>query len=344
MSRPPRTTSRGGRNEGIQTSPRGRLARARNGGVHRVLGEPRRRAHRAGAHCVDLLVAATRGAEHVRAGRARQGRQRRTRRAGRPEPVGAERHADEEGRQGLPRNGPDVRPRHPRGPRVRGRQRADDHDQRTDRRAEPRLRRGHGLQLPARRRRLHDERRLVRHGLQLAGRAARKGSAPPGRVERAQHLPRERRRAARLGDLAVEVPRAPEPRRHRRQLRLASGRDDRGLQPRAHRHARGGPLVRALPHVPGRLLRERRRRRGHAAGEGADVRLPGRQGHVHEGPGPRPDPQLHGLLDGPVLLGVHARARPSAWPASSSSSASSSSLAGGCLARPPATLSSSPRP
>ena len=45
----------------------------------------------------------------------------------------------------------------------------------------------------------------------------------------------------------------PGHRRHPGALRLAARRLDRQLQPRRDRHPRGRPLVRALPHVPGRL-------------------------------------------------------------------------------------------
>ena len=47
-------------------------------------------------------------------------------------------------------------------------------------------------------------------------------------------------------------------RRHPRQLRLSARRQHRQLQPGRDRDARGGPLVRSLPHLPGRLHRPQR--------------------------------------------------------------------------------------
>ena len=74
----------------------------------------------------------------------------------------------------------------------------------------------------------------------------------------------------------------------------AARRQHRQLQPRRDRDPRGGPLVRALPHVPGRLhLHERRGLRHPGAGQ-LDQRLP-RGPRLVLAARARPDPQLHGL-------------------------------------------------
>ena len=65
-----------------------------------------------------------------------------------------------------------------------------------------------------------------------------------------------------------------------------------------------GSLAEPRAHVLRRLQRQGRLRRGHAAGEDRDERLPRGQGHVH-GARRGPDPQLHGLLVRRLLHGVH---------------------------------------
>ena len=66
------------------------------------------------------------------------------------------------------------------------------------------------------------------------------------------------------------------------------------LQPGRHRDPRDRPLGRALPHVPGRLLGQRRLRRRHAGRGLAGVRVPDGPRHLH-GHRPGPDQELHGL-------------------------------------------------
>ena len=61
----------------------------------------------------------------------------------------------------------------------------------------------------------------------------------------------------------------------------------------ARRHARGRPLARPPPHVRGRLQRQGRRHRRHAAELVADERVPRGQGHLSE---PGLDP-IHNYMD-----------------------------------------------
>ena len=65
--------------------------------------------------------------------------------------------------------------------------------------------------------------------------------------------------------------RNPSHRRHPGAVLLAAGRLGHELQPRQDRHARGRPLVRALPHLPGRLHEHERRGERHP---GAEQRRP----------------------------------------------------------------------
>ncbi len=217
--------------------------------------------------------------------------------------------------QGEDRRRPGDDPRLLPRPHRRG-QRGEPHergDRRPDHRPEPRLlgllrRRRHAVPLPARRRRPDGQPGVVRDGAGVRRGARREDGAPPRRPRDAQHLLDERRerRVPRLGLPAEGREAGPGRRRHRHPLGLAPRRADRGLQPRSHGHARGRALARALPPVRLRLQPQRRLRAGHARRGRAVVRVPGRQGHV-QGPGQRPDPQLHGLLRRPLLLGVHRR-------------------------------------
>ena len=83
---------------------------------------------------------------------------------------------------------------------------------------------------------------------------------PPRRRQRAEHLagglrlPRHR-------DVPVGLREEPGHRRHPGAVLLAAGRLGHQLQPGQDRLARGRPLVRALPHVPGRLHEHERRGR-----------------------------------------------------------------------------------
>ncbi len=70
--------------------------------------------------------------------------------------------------------------------------------------------------------------------------------------------------------------------------------------------ARGRPLARPLPHVPGRLLHRERPRERHPGRGGARLRLPRRAGHLHRRPRRRPDHELHGLQ----LRRLHVRVHP----------------------------------
>ena len=90
------------------------------------------------------------------------------------------------------------------------------------------------------------------------------------------------------------------------QLRLPAGWVDRQLQPRRDRHARGRPLARALPHLPGRLHGHQRRGGRHPGPEQRHERVPRGSRLVHAA-GPRPDPQLHGLQLRRLLRPVHRR-------------------------------------
>ena len=95
------------------------------------------------------------------------------------------------------------------------------------------------------------------------------------------------------------------------------GRLDRQLRPRRDRDARGGPLVRALPHVPGRLHGPQRRGRGHPGPGQPHLRLPRGPGLL-PGARARPDPQLHGLQLRHLLRPVHRgseHACPQMWAA-----------------------------
>src|SRR5262249_8238666 len=69
------------------------------------------------------------------------------------------------------------------------------------------------------------------------------------------------------------------------------------------------PLDGPLPHVPGRLLAQRRPRQRHAGRALAGVRLPGGPRHVHRQkvPGPGPDHELHGLHGRRVHGQLHGR-------------------------------------
>ena len=126
---------------------------------------------------------------------------------------------------------------------------------------------------------------------------------PAGRRQRAQHVAR-RLQVPRHRDLPVGLQPQRLGRRHPGPLRLAAGRRHRQLQPRRDRDPRGGPLVRALPHLPGRLHRHERRGRRHPGPGGSDERLPRGRRHL---PAPRhgPDPQLHGLQLRLLLHPVH---------------------------------------
>ena len=102
------------------------------------------------------------------------------------------------------------------------------------------------------------------------------------------------------------------PGRHRHRLGVDARRVDalRGpLRPGRDRDARGRPLARPRAHVPGRLQRKGDYVDDTPAELTPTSGLPGRQGHV-PGAGPRPDPQLHGLLVRLLLHGVHARPDP----------------------------------
>ena len=83
---------------------------------------------------------------------------------------------------------------------------------------------------------------------------------PQGRRQRAEHLA-GRLRLPRHRDVPVGLREQPEDRRHPGAVLLAAGRLGHQLQPGQDRHARGRPLVRALPHVPGRLHDHERRGR-----------------------------------------------------------------------------------
>ena len=83
---------------------------------------------------------------------------------------------------------------------------------------------------------------------------------PLGRRQRAEHLARGLR-LPRHRDVPVGLREEPEDRRHPGAVLLAARRLGDELQPGQDRHARGRPLVRALPHVPGRLHEHERRGR-----------------------------------------------------------------------------------
>ena len=88
------------------------------------------------------------------------------------------------------------------------------------------------------------------------------------------------------------------------QLHLAARWLGHQLQPGQDRLARGRPLVRALPHVPGRLHDHERRGERHPRAEQRHQRLPRGPRLLLAGRA-RPDPQLHGLQLRPLLQPVH---------------------------------------
>ena len=126
-----------------------------------------------------------------------------------------------------------------------------------------------------------------------------------GRRERAEHLAR-RLRLPRHRDLPLGLQPQRRHRRHPGQLRLAAGRADRELRPGQDRHPRGRPLARALPHLPGRVHDHQRRGLRHPGPVQREQRVP-RGSRLLLAAGPRPDPQLHGLLLRRLLHAVQRR-------------------------------------
>ncbi len=111
-----------------------------------------------------------------------------------------------------------------------------------------------------------DKQCLVCDGARHDGGARRESSAPTGNGGRLEHLHGEpRRRAARLGDVPIEL-------RRRSHCRMASsilfsslpGRLGRAVQPRRHGDARSRPLDGPVPHVPGRMQQQERSHRRHS--------------------------------------------------------------------------------
>ncbi|TKW57703.1 hypothetical protein CTA1_11535 [Colletotrichum tanaceti] len=161
--------------------------------------------------------------------------------------------------------------------------------------------------LPAQGRHTHRQRRLG----QGRRRAAHETHPPPRRVRQPQRLPA----GSHLGPLghlhaAATSAQGLQGLRHgrlHRGLVHHPRRQESDRLPGEDPHARDRPLVRALPHLRGRLRRRRRPHRGYA--------IPG-QPHEWVPPSPqllpgqtrrRPDTQLHGLFDRFLLQGVHAR-------------------------------------
>ena len=141
----------------------------------------------------------------------------------------------------------------------------------------------------------------------VRGRDRDEDRAEARRPGRPQHLHDERRRVPGLGLLPehhrLEPVRCPG--RHRRSItgrcRTDSSRTSTSATRRPTRWGTtSGSRTRSRRATSAGATTSR-----HALHVGAHIGLPDRQGHVHARNGRRPDPQLHGLLDRPVLYAVH---------------------------------------
>ena len=111
--------------------------------------------------------------------------------------------------------------------------------------------------------------------------AAMKTALKRGGPRDAEHLlGRPRRQPARLGYLAAGRGGGRRARRRGRALPVPAGRRVRDLQRGRHRHPRGGPLARPVPHVRGRLQRPGDFVADTAPEASPGIRLPGGPRHL----------------------------------------------------------------